>query len=121
MIPSPCPCVDATTLSPASTAIFPLHTLLMHRRLFVAAYDVSHPRRLRQALEVLKGYSTGGQKSVFECFLTEGERGSLLREIKSVLEFQEDRFLLLPVDPGAEVQTLGVAVPPSDPTYYYVD
>lgn len=90
------------------------------RSLYVAAYDVCHPRRLRLALKVMKGYSTGGQKSVFECFLTEGERQQLLREIKGVLDVREDRFLLVPVDARREVRVYGVAVPPADPDYYYV-
>ena len=62
----------------------------------------------------------GGQKSVFECFLTEGERQQLLREIKGVLDVREDRFLLVPVDARREVRVYGVAVPPADPDYYYV-
>lgn len=36
---------------------------------YLAAYDVSDPKRLQQALHVLRDYATGGQKSVFECFL----------------------------------------------------
>ena len=34
------------------------------RSLYLAAYDVAHPRRGRAALDLVKGYSTGGQKSV---------------------------------------------------------
>ncbi len=42
------------------------------RKLYIAAYDISNPRRLRQALKILKGYACGRQKSVFECYLTAG-------------------------------------------------
>ncbi|MEA3643999.1 MAG: CRISPR-associated endonuclease Cas2, partial [Lamprobacter sp.] len=45
-----------------------------HRTLYIAAYDVSDNARLRDALKVLKGYASGRQKSVFECFLTDAER-----------------------------------------------
>jgi CRISPR/Cas system-associated endoribonuclease Cas2 len=62
------------------------------RRLYVAAYDICAPRRLRAALHVLKGYATGGQKSVFECFLTPAERAALLAEIGQVIEASEDSF-----------------------------
>lgn len=91
----------------------------MVRRLYVAAYDISSPRRLRVALEVLKGYATGRQKSVFECFLTEGERKTLLAEITAAIEKSEDSFFLIRLDPRLTVHTLGIAVAPADPPFFY--
>ncbi len=92
----------------------------MERNLYIAAYDVADDARLRAALRVLKNYSTGGQRSVFECFLTAGERRSLLRETTATINLDEDKFLLVRLDPRSEVVCLGVAVPPVDPDYYYV-
>lgn len=91
------------------------------RSLYLAAYDVADPRRLRAALDLVKGFSTGGQKSVHECFLTEGERARLLADAAMVLEEAEDSFLLLRLDPRARVYTLGKGVPPVDAPYFYVD
>ena len=48
------------------------------RDFFLAAYDVAHPRRRAAALKLARGYATGGQRSVHECFLTPAERGELL-------------------------------------------
>lgn len=93
---------------------------MTQRQLFIAAYDVSDPARLRAALHVLRDYATGGQKSVFECFLTPGERCALLVEIEAVIDPVEDRFVLLRLDPRAKVQTLGVAIRPADPAFFYV-
>jgi len=90
------------------------------RDLYLAAYDVSNPRRLREALKVLKNYACGGQKSVFECFLTAAERRVLVGEVEAVLDLAEDRFMLLQLGRGARVRALGVAVLPDDPDYYYV-
>jgi len=90
------------------------------RSLYLAAYDVADPRRLRAALELVKGYSTGGQKSVHECFLTEGEKAQLLHNMALVLEEDEDSFLLLRLDPRARVLTLGKAVEPVDAPYFYL-
>ena len=90
------------------------------RSLFLAAYDVADPRRLRAALGLVKGYSTGGQKSVHECFLTAGERERLLRDAAAVLDEAEDSFLLLRLDPRARVLTLGRAVEPLDTPYFHV-
>jgi CRISPR-associated protein Cas2 len=90
------------------------------RSLYLAAYDVAHPRRLRVALELVKGYSTGGQRSVHECFLTDGEKARLLHEMALVLEEDEDSFLLLRLDPRARVLTLGKATAPVDEPYFYL-
>lgn len=90
------------------------------RSLYLAAYDVSDPGRLRAALELVKGYSTGGQKSVHECFLTAGERAWLLGRMKGLLEEAEDSFLLLRLDPRARVLTLGRAIEPVDAPYFHL-
>lgn len=89
------------------------------RKLYLAAYDVSQARRLRRALEVVRDYSTGGQKSVFECFLSQSEREELLNRIAQVIDAEEDRFFLLRLDPRSKVQILGLGERPADPNYYY--
>ena len=92
---------------------------MKQRTLYLAAYDIRDATRLRKALHVLKGYSTGGQKSVFECFLTEGERRRLLEEIGRVIA-EEDSFLMVRLDPRMRILTLGVGVAPVDPPFFYV-
>lgn len=89
------------------------------RDLYLAAYDVSAPDRLRDALHAVKGYVTGGQKSVYECFLSAGERQSLLGEIGATLDNGEDTFLLLRLDPRARMIALGIAVLAEDPPFFY--
>lgn len=93
---------------------------MTQRRLHIAAYDVSSHERLRDALRVLKGYATGRQKSVFECFLSAGERRRLLSEIRGVLDPREDRFLLVRLDPRGKVRVLGRALRPTDPPWFYL-
>jgi len=90
------------------------------RVLYLAAYDVSDPTRLRKALQVVKEYATGGQKSVYECYLSDAERTRLLRDLGLVLDEREDRFMLLRLDPRSRVRILGIAVKPADPDYFYV-
>ena len=93
---------------------------MSHRHLFIAAYDIADNKRLRKALKILRAYASGGQKSVFECFLTAAEERRLLAEIKEVIDEQEDRFFLLQLDERCRVLTLGKAVPPQDGAFYYV-
>lgn len=88
--------------------------------LYLAAYDVSDPKRLQRALHVLRDYATGGQKSVFECFLNEAEKQALLKGVAAVLDLDEDRFFVVRLDPRSKVQILGIAVRPADPSYFYI-
>jgi len=92
---------------------------MKNRQLYIAAYDIRDNKRLRLALRVLRGYASGGQKSVFECFLTPAEKKHLLDEIAQVIA-PEDRFFLLRLDARSRVITLGKAVAPQDGAFYYV-
>lgn len=89
------------------------------RSLYIAAYDIANSRRLRAALKLLKGHATGGQKSVYECFLTAGERRQLLEGIREVICADEDRFLMIRLDSRARVRALGIALEPQDPPFFY--
>lgn len=93
---------------------------MSQRSLYIAAYDVSDARRLREALKLLKGFASGRQKSVFECFLSDAEKRDLLAGVRGVLDAQEDRFLLIRLDPRGKVRVLGKAVKPVDPPWFYV-
>ncbi|MDD4915972.1 MAG: CRISPR-associated endonuclease Cas2 [Methylococcales bacterium] len=93
---------------------------MSQRHLYLAAYDISCNRRLRKALRVLRGYASGGQKSVFECFLTQVEKAQLLAEIEDVINPDEDRFMLLKLVGVKHIRTLGKAVLPQDGSFFYV-
>ena len=89
------------------------------RDLYITAYDIASARRLRAALKLVKGYATGGQKSAYECFLTRAERRDLLEKLRAVIEPDEDRVLLIRLDPRSRVHTLGIAEAPQDPPFFY--
>ena len=90
------------------------------RDLYLAAYDVSEPRRLVAALALVRGFATGGRKSVHEVFLTPYEKRELIHAMSLLLDEDHDRFLLLRLDRHARSMTLGRASPPGDPAYFYV-
>ncbi len=92
---------------------------MKYRDLYLAAYDISDPSRLRAILDAVKGFATGGQKSVYECFLSQGERDELIKSISRIIEPSKDSFILLRLDPRAQIKTLGIAVPPEDPPFFY--
>jgi len=89
------------------------------RSLYIVAYDVSDPRRQDHVRGIVRRYAAGGQKSVYECFLTPWERDALLRRAGAAIDHRTDRIFVLRLDPRSPVHTLGIAVPPSDAPYFY--
>ncbi len=84
------------------------------------AYDISDEKRLNRVRHLLKGYSTGGQKSVYECFLTEAELDSIVEELTYLIDERFDRVHIFQVERRAKIYALGKAVPPKDPSYFYI-
>ena len=89
------------------------------RRLYLIAYDVTDPRRLNKVRELLKAYSTGGQKSVYECWLSETEFTEVIETLRRLIAPDEDRVHVFALDGRSRPQTLGIAVPPADPAFFY--
>ena len=90
------------------------------RALYVVAYDVAKPSRLRKVHQTVRRFATGGQKSVFECFLTPAEREELLAEAGAIIDEEEDRLMLFRVEERAQPVLLGIAKPAADPDFVYV-
>ena len=92
----------------------------MNRVLYLIAYDICDGRRLNSVRYLLKGYSTGGQKSVYECFLTDGEFRQVTGKIKHLIKEDEDRVHVFTMDGRSRTHALGIGVQPKDPAYFYV-
>ncbi len=90
----------------------------MQRKLHLAAYDVTCPRRLRRMLEVVKDYASGGQKSAYECYLSPREKEEMLQRVKAELDLEEDRFACIELHRKRQPRALGKAVRPADPGYF---
>ena len=90
------------------------------RPLFIVAYDVASPIRRRQLHRVVKEYATGGQKSVFECFLAPVERQTLIVQARGLINKREDRFALFRVEQRTAPLLLGRATRPVNPDFFYV-
>ena len=89
------------------------------RQLYLAAYDIACDRRRAGALKRLRGYATGGQKSVHEVWLTPAEKREVLADMGLLLG-PDDRFALLRLDPRARTLLRGRAQAPAEPALFYV-
>ena len=91
----------------------------MLRHLFLIAYDISCHRRRRRALKAVKGHAIGGQKSLYECWLTAGELQQAMAALRALIDPADDRVVFVRLDPRAAVHTLGVGVAPQDGEFFY--
>lgn len=89
------------------------------RRLYLVAYDITDNTRLNRVRNFLKGWSTGGQKSVYECFLTDAELEDIRRGLEDIIKDDEDRVHILALDGRSRTHTLGIGIQPKDPTFFY--
>lgn len=92
----------------------------MKRQLYLVAYDIRNSERLRQTHKVLKEFACGGQKSAFECYLTQPEREELVSRVERCMDINEDALLVIRLVARNSVATLGIAVKPADELYTYL-
>ena len=92
----------------------------MERTLYLIAYDITGERRLSRVRNFLKGYSTGGQKSVYECFLSDGEIRYVKKKLERLIWEDEDRVHIFTMDGRSRTHTLEIGVQPNDPEYFYI-
>ena len=88
--------------------------------LYIATCEVADPRRLHRLHQAIRQYATGGQKSVFECFLTPAMRRALIGRALSIIDEGKDRFALLQVEERTKPILLGTAIPAADPNFQYI-
>jgi CRISPR-associated protein Cas2 len=89
------------------------------RRLFIVAYDVSDPKRLRRVFRMLKGYGQHLQYSVFRCDLTASQRLQLEAKLGQAIERAEDQVMFVDLGPSEgrshSIQWLGRPGPTGEP------
>ncbi len=90
------------------------------RSLYLVAYDISDHRRLAQVHRFLLGYKVGGQKSFYECWLTDAERRFVLEELAEMIDPLEDRVHVFQLDPRMTPKCFGVARPIQSTTFTIV-
>lgn len=69
------------------------------RRLFIVAYDICDPKRLRKVFRILKGYGEHLQLSVFRCDLTAAQRVELAARLDDEIDRAEDQVMFVDLGP----------------------
>jgi CRISPR-associated protein Cas2 len=77
------------------------------RALYLTAYDVADPRRLRRVYRYLCAYRVGGQKSVPEVWVTPAELRRIRADLFDLLDAGKDRLHIFALDPRMETRVCG--------------
>lgn len=89
------------------------------RKLYLVAYDVMDSKRLRQVRKCLIGYKVGGQKSVFEMWITPTELIHIQRDLTNIMDTETDRLNIFALDARMEMKIFGKAQS-FDQTYFSI-
>lgn len=81
---------------------------------YLVCYDITNPKRLRRVRRFLLAYRVGGQKSLFECWLTAADLETVRQGLQTLLDPKEDRAHIFQLDPRQKTRQLGCALPPHD-------
>lgn len=69
------------------------------RRLYIVAYDICDPKRLRRVYKTMKGFGAHLQLSVFQCDLPEIDLVKMKAALVEVINHQEDHVLIVDLGP----------------------
>ena len=69
------------------------------RRLYIVAYDICDPKRLRRVFRTVRGYGEHLQYSVFRCDLTASQRLQLAAKLEVIIDASADQVMLVDLGP----------------------
>lgn len=80
-----------------------------HRLLYLVAYDISDRKRLARVHRYMLGWKVGGQKSLYECWLTQAELQEVMRSLAVLIDPGVDRVHIFQLDARMVPRCYGVA------------
>ena len=79
------------------------------RHKYLIAYDIADQKRLHQAHKKVEAFAIGGQKSFYECWLTEHEMSKFKSEVNNLIEPFDDRVFIFRIPDNVEPMLFGKA------------
>lgn len=71
----------------------------MSRNLYLIGYDASEPSVQQKLLKSIKSYAIGGQKSFYECWMTESELNLFRKDVEFLINSKTDSVLIFQLNP----------------------
>jgi CRISPR-associated protein Cas2 len=81
-----------------------------NRTRYLVAYDIADAKRLYRVHKKVETYAIGGQKSFYECWLTEHELACFKAELNDLMVSGEDRLIIFQLRNDTEPMLFGVAM-----------
>lgn len=83
---------------------------------WLVAYDISHPKRLREVARTCEDFGYRKQKSVFLCRVSATDFVKLRSRLYDIIKLDEDQVLFLPLTETSlhRMETLGRGADPHD-------
>ncbi len=79
------------------------------RTRYLIAYDIANSKRLYRIHKQVEAYAIGGQKSFYECWLTEYELAKFKVNLTAIMNNEEDRILIYQLHQDTEPELFGKA------------
>ena len=90
------------------------------RHKYLIAYDISDHKRLYQAHKKVETYAIGGQKSFYECWLTEHEMIAFQQDVNALIDASDDRVFIFRIPNSIEPLLFGKATLQSNSPFLLV-
>lgn len=68
-----------------------------HQKVYIIAYDICDPRRLRRVYRTMRGFGDHVQYSVFRCVLSDVQRERMVDRLCDEIHHDEDQVLIIPL------------------------
>ena len=79
------------------------------RSRYLIAYDIADSHRLYQMHKHVEAFAIGGQKSFYECWLTEHEMMKFKQEVNALIDPCDDRVFIFRIPDNVEPMLFGKA------------
>lgn len=76
---------------------------------YLIAYDIADSHRLYQMHKHVEAFAIGGQKSFYECWLTEHEMVKFKQDVNDLIEPTDDRVFIFRIPDNIEPWLFGKA------------
>ena len=81
----------------------------MDRCIYLICYDISDRNAQRKVHNLVKAHAIGGQKSFYECLMSQNELHALVNNIQKTMNPTTDRLHYFQLDPRSNPLYLGTA------------
>lgn len=81
----------------------------MDRCIYLICFDISDRNAQRKAHNLVKAHAIGGQKSFYECLMSQNELHAMVNNIQKAMNSTTDRLHYFQLDPRSKLLYLGTA------------